>query len=235
MGKKEVTYRLTLDLARETNACVYGLKLGETGSRVLKITLLENGNVYNIDSDIIPRLRVKKADGKIVYANCTTENNIINFDLSAHKEIYTAVGVAEAEIELYNNGNVLESCRFKIIVEEGTVTDGEIESSDDFSTLKGMEAKINNACIVSISTKKEVEELSKEVDKRAEKNYVDNELKKKADKEYVDNLSIKKKVVSELPTENIRENTIYLVPKENATDDDKYDEFIFIPNEEVKK
>ena len=219
MGKKEVIYRLTLDLARETDACVYGLKLGETGSRVLKITLLENGNAYNIGSDVIPRLRVKKPDGKIVYADCTTENNIINFDLSAHKEIYTAVGVAEAEVELYNNGNVLESCRFKIVVEEGTVTDGEIESSDDFSTLKGMEGKINEAYNTSINTKKEVEGLSKEVDK-------------KADKDYVDNLSIKKKVVSELPTENIKANVIYLVPKENATDDDKYDEYIFIPDSE---
>lgn len=45
-----------------------------------------------------------------------------------------------------------------------------------------------------------------------------------------DNLSLKKQVVSELPTENIKTNVIYLVPKKNATKDDRYDEYIFIPN-----
>ena len=45
-----------------------------------------------------------------------------------------------------------------------------------------------------------------------------------------DNLSLKKQIVSELPTENIKTNVIYLVPKENATEDDRYDEYIFIPD-----
>ena len=74
--------------------------------------------------------------------------------------------------------------------------------------------------------------IEEKLNTKADKSYVDGEIDKKADKDYVDNLSIKKKVVSELPTENIKANVIYLVPKENATDDDKYDEYIFIPDSE---
>lgn len=46
----------------------------------------------------------------------------------------------------------------------------------------------------------------------------------------VKKVALQRQIVSELPTENIKANVIYLVPKENATDDDKYDEYIFIPD-----
>ena len=58
--------------------------------------------------------------------------------------------------------------------------------------------------------------------------YIYSLINNKVDKK----VALQRQIVSELPTENIKANVIYLVPKENATDDDKYDEYIFIPDSE---
>ena len=112
-------------------------------------------------------------------------------------------------------------------IENNTYKINKIEKSDD----DGKQKQYSDDNYPTVNAV--IEYVDGELKTKADKSYVDGEIDKKADKDYVDNLSIKKKIVSELPTENIKANVIYLVPKENATDDDRYDEYIFIPDSDV--
>lgn len=137
-----VTYRLTLDLAKETDNAVCGLKVGETGEKVFKIALNENGKAFQFDGESV-QLHIKKPDNNIIISDATRVNNLCIFSISGEnlKQLTAVAGECEAEMVVIVDNKVNKTCRFSIFVEKGVIDEEDIKSTSIYTDL--LEAREN--------------------------------------------------------------------------------------------
>lgn len=137
-----VTYRLTLDLAKETDNAVYGLKVGETGEKVFKIALNENGKAFQFDGESV-QLHIKKPDNNIIISDATRVNNLCIFSISGEnlKQLTAVAGECESEMVVIVDNKVNKTCRFSIFVEKGVIDEEDIKSTSIYTDL--LEAREN--------------------------------------------------------------------------------------------
>lgn len=127
-------YKISLDIHDHGSHVSLKAKKGDTG-RILYITLMDGRNPYNITNDCYAVFTAKKADGNILYNDCSIIGNTISYAFTP--QTTSAVGKAECEIKLYGaEDKLLTSARFALLVEDTVYNEGdEVESEKEVSAL----------------------------------------------------------------------------------------------------
>ena len=111
-----ISHRMSLDIQDTAAPYCMTIKKGDTNRRLF-ITLMENGQPYQITDDCRAEFSLIKSNGTIIQNECTIQNNTIIYDITAQNTSYA--GVFDCEIILYGDDDaVLTSPRFKMIVYE---------------------------------------------------------------------------------------------------------------------
>ena len=137
------TYRFSLDIHEDHSNVCLNVKKGDTNSRKLYITLMENGNPYEISEDCYAVFTATKPDGKLLYNDCVIEDDTIIYELTP--QTTAASGVMDCEIQLYGADDALLTSPKFIIVVDDTVydTENEIVSSDEYKALLELVSKVS--------------------------------------------------------------------------------------------
>ena len=127
-------YKISLDINDHGSNVSLKAKKGDTG-RLLYITLMNGRMPYVISNECRAVFTAKKADGKILYNDCTIIGNVITYAFTP--QTTSCVGRAECEIKLYGAENkLLTSARFTLLVEDTVYNEGdEVESAKEVSAL----------------------------------------------------------------------------------------------------
>ena len=130
-------YKISLDIHDHGSSVSLKAKRGDTG-RLLYITLMDGRNPYVITSECRAVFTAKKADGNILYNECSVIGNTITYAFTP--QTTSAVGKAECEIKLYGAGNkLLTTARFTLIVEDTVYNEGdEVEPEKEVSALTAL-------------------------------------------------------------------------------------------------
>ena len=125
-------YRLTLDIHDIRSNVVVKVKRGDN-TRRLRISLTENGKVYQIADACTAVFKGKKPDGKSLYNDCTIEDNCILYVMGNNTT--SAIGIVECEVSLISgDGEVISSPTFSILVEANVISDDDVVDSNDEAT-----------------------------------------------------------------------------------------------------
>ena len=130
-------YKISLDIHDHGSHVSLKAKRGDTG-RILYITLMDGRNPYTITNDCYAVFTAKKADGNILYNECSIIGNVINYAFTP--QTTSAVGQADCEIKLYGADNkLLTSARFALVVEDTVYNEGdEIEPMSEVTALTAL-------------------------------------------------------------------------------------------------
>ena len=162
-------YRFSLDIHEPHSSVCLDVKRGDTNSRLLLITLSENGVPYQISPECYAVFTATKPDGNIVFNPCTIEGDQISYVLTP--QTVAVEGRLDCEIKLYGaDDKLITSPAFDIIVRDTVYNEGdEIESEKEVDALTHL---ISEATTV-IHEGKEVNQESRDLianleDKQAE-------------------------------------------------------------------
>ncbi len=135
------SYRFSLDLRSTRSSVVVKAKRDDTG-RKLFITLTDGGVPYHITDDCYAVFTAIKPDGKIVFNDCTIEDCVIIYEMTA--QTVAAAGMVESEIIVYGSGGKqLTSASFHILVEDTIYdTETEIESTSEYNALASLISQV---------------------------------------------------------------------------------------------
>lgn len=130
-------YKISLDIHDHGSSVSLKAKKGDTG-RLLYITLMDGRNPYVITNECFAVFTAKKADGNILYNECSIIGNVISYAFTP--QTTSVAGKAECEIKLYGAENkLLTSARFTLIVEDTVYNEGdEVESEKEVSALTAL-------------------------------------------------------------------------------------------------
>ena len=133
-------YKISLDIHDHGSAVVVKAKKGDTG-RLLCVNLMDGRNPYTITKDCYAVFTAKKADGNILYNECSIIGNSILYAFTP--QTTSAVGKADCEIKLYGAENkLITSARFALIVEDTVYNEGdEVEPASEVSALTALVSK----------------------------------------------------------------------------------------------
>ena len=127
-------YKISLDIHDHGSHVSLKAKKGDTG-RLLYITLMDGSRPYVITNECRAVFAAKKADGNILYNECSIVGNTITYAFTP--QTTSAVGKAECEIKLYGaDDKLITSARFSLMVEDTVYNEGdEVESVKEVSAL----------------------------------------------------------------------------------------------------
>lgn len=132
-------YKISLDIHEHGSYISLKAKKGATG-RILHITLTDGRKPYVISSDCYAVFTAQKADGNILYNECSIIGNTIVYAFTP--QTTAAVGQADCEIRLYGaDSKQLVSARFALIVEDTVYSDSELESKTEVTALTALIAR----------------------------------------------------------------------------------------------
>lgn len=138
-------YRFLLDVHDINSQISLSFKQGDTG-RVLYITLMENGDIFNIPEGCVAVFTALKPDGTIIFNDCEINGNEITYSTTAQTAIVS--GKVDCELRLYGEGNTLITSPHFTIFVHPTVYADQIESKDEVNTLTNLiseaSAKLEN-------------------------------------------------------------------------------------------
>lgn len=136
-------HRLTLEMTVLYSQATIHIKKGDTKNKLI-ISLSENGKPYEITNNVYAAFVGNKPDGRIVFNECDIVGNTIEYTITAQTS--AAVGMVACELRLYdNNGELLTSPRFTVVVDE-TVYDEdrvETESANEINVLDSLIVEAN--------------------------------------------------------------------------------------------
>ena len=150
-------YKISLDVHDHGSNVSLKAKKGDTG-RLLYITFMDGRNPYSITNECRAVFTAKKADGNILYNECSIIGNVISYAFTP--QTCAAVGKAECEVKLYGAENkLLTSARFTLLVEDTVYNEGdEVESVKEVSALTALVSEATTL-IHNVETKLESGEL----------------------------------------------------------------------------
>lgn len=132
-------YKISLNINDHGSYVSLKAKKGTTG-RTLYITLTDGSKPYTISSDCYAVFTAKKADGNILYNECSIIGNTIVYAFTP--QTTSAVGQVDCEIRLYGaDSKMLVGARFTIMVEDTVYSDSELESKTEVTALTALIAR----------------------------------------------------------------------------------------------
>lgn len=152
-------YRFSLDIHEPHSSVCLDVKIDDTNSRLLLITLAEGGVPYQISPECYAVFTSTKPDGNIVFNHCTIEDNQISYMLTP--QTVSVEGRHECEIKLYGADDALiTSPAFDIIIRDTVYNLGdEIESEKEVDALTHLVSE----AITVIADGKEANQESKDI------------------------------------------------------------------------
>lgn len=129
-----IQYRIALDLSKNSPQAVITTKKGEAQSREVVFTLHNRGEEIRPELTSGARIWAKKPDGTVLYNNCTVYSDRIVYALTS--QTVAAAGAVECELQILGeNGEILYSPRFTMIVENILYDSSTVESADEYDTV----------------------------------------------------------------------------------------------------
>lgn len=138
----QYTQEITLDLNANTAYTTIGAKQGDSGSRIVKVHLTQNGEDYIIEDGVSAYFRFRKPDGKAIVNAATIEDNAIYIVLTA--QTLAAAGRGYADITLQSGTTILSSVSFIIIIMASPQVANQATSGNEFGYLNAVVADANN-------------------------------------------------------------------------------------------
>jgi hypothetical protein len=130
---KDTKFRILLDIHEVRSQATIPVKVGDVSCKIY-ITLVEGGKPYKIHENSFGVFTGKKGDDNYIFNNCIVENGIIRYDFTP--QTVAAAGVLECEVRIYDeDGGVLTTPSFNIVVDERAVNDSELASASEFAFL----------------------------------------------------------------------------------------------------
>ena len=130
---KDTKFRILLDIHEVRSQVTIPVKVGDVSCKIY-ITLVEGGKPYKIHENSFGVFTGKKGDDNYIFNNCIVENGIIRYDFTP--QTVAAAGVLECEVRIYDeDGGVLTTPSFNIVVDERAVNDSELASASEFAFL----------------------------------------------------------------------------------------------------
>ena len=130
---KDTKFRILLDIHEVRSQATIPVKVGDVSCKIY-ITLVEGGKPYKIHENSFGVFTGKKGDNNPIFNNCIIENGIIRYDFTP--QTVAAAGVLECEVRIYDeDGGVLTTPSFNIVVDERAVNDSELASASEFAFL----------------------------------------------------------------------------------------------------
>ena len=137
----EFLQEITLELNSNTAYTTIGAKQGDSGSRVIKVHITQNGEPWTIPSSVSASYRVRKPDGYAVWNSATVPypnpENVIYITLS--EQALAIAGRAYADIVFTegsgDNLSILSTVSFIIIIMASPDITKNVISSNEFSQI----------------------------------------------------------------------------------------------------
>ena len=130
-------YKISLDIHDHGSNVILKAKKGDTG-RILHITLMDDRKHYAFTNECRAVFTAKKADGNILYNECSIIGNIIVYAFTP--QTTCVAGKTDCEIKLYGADNkLITTARFTLLVEDTVYNEGdEVESVKEVSALTAL-------------------------------------------------------------------------------------------------
>lgn len=141
---EEIIYSISLDLRQNTHK-VLVMKEGDYNSRVIEATITDNGKPFNIENCTVD-IKWRKPDGHLVYSE-STKINSSTIRVVCTEQMLCVSGISVAEVVITDSNSVVSTLSFNISVNETVASDFDIESSDEFGSLRQMKEHIANNSI----------------------------------------------------------------------------------------
>ncbi len=132
------------------------VKQNETDSRQIKVTLLQNKQIYTIPSGVTAQIKYYKPDGKLILNNATIASDRKSITVTYTKQMLAAAGTGLGEIVLNSGTSVLRSATYctKIVPtvyeENGLISDSEFLSlAETIIALNQATDKALNAAVIA--------------------------------------------------------------------------------------
>ena len=136
-----IEYKITLDCRRAESQVIITAKQGEASGRKITFSLNEGRLPYKVPAGVTAVLRAKKPSGAVLYNTCTvTADGNVEYIITT--QTVAEVGKLPCELQLSQDGKVIFSPNFTLLVYKNLSVDSEVESSDEFTALQ---AAINRA------------------------------------------------------------------------------------------
>lgn len=126
---------LSLDLYGETKYYQVSAKQYDKASRQIHITLLNNGVIYQIPSEAVLIINVKKPDGKFVYNQCTKSGNKIVVEMTNQMLAAAGTAIADVNVKTSDGSQLLSSASFSIEIEPSMRNENAIISSNEMTLI----------------------------------------------------------------------------------------------------
>ena len=112
-------------------------KQGDSGSRFLRITLMDETGPAAVPQDATVTLSMTKPDQTSVWNLCTVENGQILAELTA--QMLAAYGRALCDVNVFDPaGTLLSSSNFALDIEKSARKEGALESTDEFTAMEAI-------------------------------------------------------------------------------------------------
>ena len=130
-----IEYKITLDCRRAESQVTITAKQGEASGRKITFSLNEGRLPYKVPSGVTAVLRAKKPSGAVLYNTCTvTADGNVEYIITT--QTVAEVGKLPCELQLSQDGKVIFSPNFTLLVYKNLSVDSEVESSDEFTALQ---------------------------------------------------------------------------------------------------
>ncbi len=138
-----IEYKITLDCRRAESQVTITAKQGEASGRKITFSLNEGRLPYKVPSGVTAVLRAKKPSGAVLYNTCTvTADGNVEYIITT--QTVAEVGKLPCELQLSQDGKVIFSPNFTLLVYKNLSVDSEVESSDEFTALQTAINKAEN-------------------------------------------------------------------------------------------
>ena len=135
MALKNVITKFEIEMSGSTKQYMVSAKQGDRATRYVEITLLSNGEQYEIPAGSAVTAYIRKPDRKRVYTACTFDGSKVTLELTS--QTLAAAGTAKCEIEVKSADleQVITSVTFEIEIEPMVKDEDAILSGDEMSIL----------------------------------------------------------------------------------------------------
>lgn len=138
-----IEYRIDLDCRRAESQVIITAKQGEASGRKITFSLKEGRLPYKVPSGVTAVLRAKKPSGAVLYNTCAvTADGKVEYIITT--QTVAEVGTLPCELQFSQDGRVIFSPNFTLLVYKNLSIDSEVESSDEYTALQDAINKAEN-------------------------------------------------------------------------------------------
>lgn len=121
---------VTLDLSGQNNGAVVYAKQYDSNTRTVTVTILQDGEPFEFTDTITARMEIRKPDGEQIFNDCAISDSKVIVEIP--QQALVVSGIAELEISLMENEQLITSSILKLIIEPSVLDDEKVKSSSEY-------------------------------------------------------------------------------------------------------